>query len=81
DKCLIATGGHPRNLPEIAASGQEVLDRVTLFRNIKDVLPFFYTSFNNIVCLMSGELNPSVKKVPGSNLWSCRCCSQIVLIN
>ncbi|KAJ8028223.1 Apoptosis-inducing factor 1, mitochondrial [Holothuria leucospilota] len=36
DKCLIATGGTPRNLPEIEKAVQEVKDRVTLFRNIKD---------------------------------------------
>lgn len=35
-KCLIATGGTPRNLPEIEKAVQEVKDRVTLFRNIKD---------------------------------------------
>nr|APA32591.1 mitochondrial apoptosis-inducing factor 1 [Apostichopus japonicus] len=36
DKCLIATGGNPRNLPEIEKAGSDVMERVTLFRNIKD---------------------------------------------
>lgn len=36
DKCLIATGGSPRNLPEIEDGGKDVLNKVTLFRNIND---------------------------------------------
>uniref|UniRef100_A0ACB8FXB7 Apoptosis-inducing factor 1, mitochondrial n=1 Tax=Sphaerodactylus townsendi TaxID=933632 RepID=A0ACB8FXB7_9SAUR len=36
DKCLIATGGSPRNLPVIERAGKEVLRRVTLFRKIDD---------------------------------------------
>ncbi|KAJ6663312.1 hypothetical protein lerEdw1_010448 [Lerista edwardsae] len=36
DKCLIATGGSPRNLPMIERAGKDVLQRVTLFRKIED---------------------------------------------
>ncbi|XP_041453853.1 apoptosis-inducing factor 1, mitochondrial-like isoform X1 [Lytechinus variegatus] len=36
DKCLIATGGVPRNLASIEKAGSEVMERTTLFRNIND---------------------------------------------
>nr|XP_005494027.2 apoptosis-inducing factor 1, mitochondrial [Zonotrichia albicollis] len=36
DKCLIATGGSPRNLPAIERAGKEVQKRLTLFRKIED---------------------------------------------
>ncbi|XP_042334329.1 apoptosis-inducing factor 1, mitochondrial isoform X2 [Sceloporus undulatus] len=36
DKCLIATGGSPRNLPVIERGGKEVQERLTLFRKIED---------------------------------------------
>ncbi|XP_060105655.1 LOW QUALITY PROTEIN: apoptosis-inducing factor 1, mitochondrial [Heteronotia binoei] len=36
DKCLIATGGSPRNLPVIERAGKEVLQKLTLFRKIDD---------------------------------------------
>ncbi|XP_071949729.1 apoptosis-inducing factor 1, mitochondrial-like [Antedon mediterranea] len=36
DKCLIATGGTPRNLPAISRAGKDVEKRTTLFRNVKD---------------------------------------------
>ncbi|XP_022086812.1 apoptosis-inducing factor 1, mitochondrial-like [Acanthaster planci] len=36
DKCLLATGGTPRNLPAFRKAGEEVKKRTTLFRNIKD---------------------------------------------
>ncbi|XP_061454321.1 apoptosis-inducing factor 1, mitochondrial [Rhineura floridana] len=36
DKCLIATGGSPRNLPVIVRGGKEVQQRLTLFRKIED---------------------------------------------
>ncbi|CAG5878196.1 unnamed protein product [Menidia menidia] len=36
DKCLIATGGIPRNLQVIERAGEEVKDRTTLFRKIED---------------------------------------------
>jgi len=36
NKCLIATGGKPRNLPQLANAGEEILEKVTLFRNIED---------------------------------------------
>ncbi|XP_038057403.1 apoptosis-inducing factor 1, mitochondrial-like [Patiria miniata] len=38
DKCLLATGGTPRNLPAFRKAGEEVKKRITLFRNIKDFL-------------------------------------------
>ncbi|XP_078268402.1 apoptosis-inducing factor 1, mitochondrial isoform X5 [Rhinoraja longicauda] len=36
DKCLIATGGIPRNLPALERAGEEVQKRTTLFRKIED---------------------------------------------
>ncbi|XP_067404587.1 apoptosis-inducing factor 1, mitochondrial isoform X2 [Emydura macquarii macquarii] len=36
DKCLIATGGSPRNLPAIERAGKSVQQRLTLFRKIED---------------------------------------------
>ncbi|CAL1573749.1 unnamed protein product [Knipowitschia caucasica] len=36
DKCLIATGGIPRNLQVIEKAGDEVMKRTTLFRKIED---------------------------------------------
>ncbi|KAM9333518.1 apoptosis-inducing factor 1, mitochondrial [Pholidichthys leucotaenia] len=36
DKCLIATGGVPRNLQVIDRAGEEVMGRTTLFRKIED---------------------------------------------
>ncbi|XP_071613901.1 apoptosis-inducing factor 1, mitochondrial isoform X2 [Heliangelus exortis] len=36
DKCLIATGGTPRNLPAIERAGKDVQKRLTLFRKIED---------------------------------------------
>ena len=34
DKCLIATGGRPRNLPVFEKSPEVFKDKVTLFRNV-----------------------------------------------
>ncbi|XP_051981678.1 apoptosis-inducing factor 1, mitochondrial-like isoform X2 [Xyrauchen texanus] len=36
EKCLIATGGVPRNLQVIERAGEEVMRRTTLFRKIED---------------------------------------------
>ncbi|XP_033743429.1 apoptosis-inducing factor 1, mitochondrial-like [Pecten maximus] len=36
DKCLIATGGEPRNLPIFKEAPKEVKDRVTVFRTVDD---------------------------------------------
>ncbi|XP_061595956.1 apoptosis-inducing factor 1, mitochondrial isoform X2 [Cololabis saira] len=36
DKCLIATGGIPRNLQVVERAGEEVKKRTTLFRKIED---------------------------------------------
>ncbi|XP_055499893.1 apoptosis-inducing factor 1, mitochondrial isoform X6 [Leucoraja erinacea] len=36
DKCLIATGGIPRNLPSLERAGEEVQKRTTLFRKVED---------------------------------------------
>ncbi|XP_054244539.1 apoptosis-inducing factor 1, mitochondrial [Indicator indicator] len=36
DKCLIATGGTPRNLPALERAGKDVQRRLTLFRKIED---------------------------------------------
>ena len=34
DKCLIATGGKPKNIPVFAKATEEVQKRTTLFRNV-----------------------------------------------
>nr|XP_015207225.1 PREDICTED: apoptosis-inducing factor 1, mitochondrial isoform X2 [Lepisosteus oculatus] len=36
EKCLIATGGIPRNIQAIERAGEEVMKRTTLFRKIED---------------------------------------------
>ena len=36
DKCLIATGGQPKNLPAVEANWDKLKDNVTLFRNVED---------------------------------------------
>lgn len=36
DKCLIATGGIPRNLQVIERAGEDVMKRTTLFRKVED---------------------------------------------
>ncbi|KAM4663211.1 apoptosis-inducing factor 1, mitochondrial isoform 2-T2 [Discoglossus pictus] len=36
DKCLIATGGTPRNLSAIERAGEDVIKRTTLFRRVSD---------------------------------------------
>eukprot|EP00041_Stephanoeca_diplocostata_P018106 m.375667 g.375667 ORF g.375667 m.375667 type:complete len:700 (+) comp20922_c0_seq1:190-2289(+) len=36
NKCLLATGGKPRTLPVLASADEEVLQHVSLFRNIDD---------------------------------------------
>ncbi|XP_053329660.1 apoptosis-inducing factor 1, mitochondrial isoform X2 [Spea bombifrons] len=36
EKCLIATGGKPRNLPAIERAGEDVKQRTTLFRKVSD---------------------------------------------
>uniref|UniRef100_A0A4W3H6M6 Apoptosis-inducing factor 1, mitochondrial n=1 Tax=Callorhinchus milii TaxID=7868 RepID=A0A4W3H6M6_CALMI len=36
DKCLIATGGSPRNIPALERAGEDVRKRTTLFRRIED---------------------------------------------
>ena len=36
DKCLIATGGKPKSLPQLENIPQELKEHVTLFRKIED---------------------------------------------
>ena len=38
DKCLIATGGKPKNLPIFEKSWDKFKDKVTLFRNVRPIL-------------------------------------------
>ncbi|XP_069469194.1 apoptosis-inducing factor 1, mitochondrial isoform X2 [Ambystoma mexicanum] len=38
EKCLIATGGSPRSLPAIERAGEEVQQRTTLFRRVRDFI-------------------------------------------
>ncbi|KAH0631016.1 hypothetical protein JD844_004479 [Phrynosoma platyrhinos] len=69
DKCLIATGGSPRNLPVIERGGKEVQQRLTLFRkmfpengNMGKVLPEYLSNWTtNKVrrATSSGELHGS----------------------
>lgn len=40
DKCLIATGGKPKNLPYFEKSWEKFQDKVTLFRNVSARLKF-----------------------------------------
>jgi len=40
DKCLVATGGKPKNLPVFEKSWDKLKDKVTLFRNVNSVLYF-----------------------------------------
>ena len=35
EKCLLATGGKPKNLAVIEEAGPEVAEHVTLFRNVR----------------------------------------------
>lgn len=37
DKCLIATGGNPKNLPSVSKAGEEVMKRTTLYRKVRSV--------------------------------------------
>ncbi|GAA6235918.1 apoptosis-inducing factor 1, mitochondrial isoform X2 [Lates japonicus] len=46
DKCLIATGGVPRNLQAIERAGEEVMKRTTLFRKIEDFISLEKVSRN-----------------------------------
>jgi programmed cell death 8 (apoptosis-inducing factor) len=36
DKCLLATGGQPRNLPAVETNWESLKDKVTLFRGVDD---------------------------------------------
>jgi len=36
EKCLLATGGKPKGLPQLANVPEELKDKITLFRNIED---------------------------------------------
>ncbi|XP_033631918.1 apoptosis-inducing factor 1, mitochondrial-like [Asterias rubens] len=58
DKCLLATGGTPRNLPAIRKAGEEVEKRTTLFRTIKDFksLDEITQTAKNIVIIGGGFL-------------------------
>ena len=38
EKCLLATGGTPKNLPVIEEAGPEVAKHVTLFRNVRQYI-------------------------------------------
>ena len=37
DKCLVATGGKPKNLPVFEKSWDKLKDKVTLFRNVNSI--------------------------------------------
>lgn len=40
DKCLVATGGKPKNLPVFEKSWDKLKDKVTLFRNVNKIICF-----------------------------------------
>ncbi|XP_072302561.1 apoptosis-inducing factor 1, mitochondrial isoform X3 [Eucyclogobius newberryi] len=55
DKCLIATGGEPRNLQVIEKAGDEVMKRITLFRKIEDFKSLDNVSRNaNSITIIGG---------------------------
>ncbi|XP_072230386.1 apoptosis-inducing factor 1, mitochondrial isoform X8 [Leuresthes tenuis] len=55
DKCLIATGGIPRNLQVIDRAGEEVKQRTTLFRKIEDFKALDKVSRNvNSITIVGG---------------------------
>ncbi|KAK0153190.1 Apoptosis-inducing factor 1, mitochondrial [Merluccius polli] len=58
DKCLIATGGVPRNLQVIVRAGEEVMKRTTLFRKVEDfkVLDSVSRSVKSITIVGGGFL-------------------------
>ncbi|XP_074650754.1 apoptosis-inducing factor 1, mitochondrial-like [Tubulanus polymorphus] len=58
DKCLIATGGEPRNLPSILKAGPDVKEKTTLFRRIDDFkkLDSITRSINSIAIVGGGFL-------------------------
>ncbi|KAJ3589931.1 hypothetical protein NHX12_010771 [Muraenolepis orangiensis] len=58
DKCLIATGGVPRNLQVIERAGEEVMKRTTLFRKVEDfkVLDSVSRSVKSITIVGGGFL-------------------------
>ena len=41
DKCLIATGGKPKNLAVFEKSWDKLKDKVTLFRNVSPITLLF----------------------------------------
>ncbi|XP_059407091.1 apoptosis-inducing factor 1, mitochondrial-like isoform X3 [Carassius carassius] len=65
EKCLIATGGVPRNLQVIERAGEEVMKRTTLFRKIED-----FRSLEKI----SGEVK-SITIIGGGFLGSELACA------
>ncbi|XP_035522568.1 apoptosis-inducing factor 1, mitochondrial isoform X2 [Morone saxatilis] len=55
DKCLIATGGMPRNLQVIERAGEEVMKKTTLFRKIEDFKSLDKVSRNiNSITIIGG---------------------------
>ncbi|KAG7274145.1 hypothetical protein CRUP_011480, partial [Coryphaenoides rupestris] len=58
NKCLIATGGVPRNLQVIERAGEEVMKRTTLFRKVEDfkVLDSVSRSVKSITIVGGGFL-------------------------
>ena len=46
DKCLIATGGKPKNLPVFEKQWDKLKDKVTLFRNVRDEKTHHFNSYD-----------------------------------
>lgn len=58
DKCLLATGGKPRNLPVFSEAPAELQDKVSLYRTIPDYLKMdeLVSSVGSILVIGGGFL-------------------------
>ncbi|CAG02984.1 unnamed protein product, partial [Tetraodon nigroviridis] len=80
DKCLIATGGVPRNLQVIERAAEDVKSRATLFRKIEDFKSLDKVSRNieSITIIGGGFLGSELACALGRR---CKSCSIVVYRN
>lgn len=73
DKCLIATGGVPRNLQVIERAGEEVMKKTTLFRKIEDFksLDKVSRNINSITIIGGGFLGSELACALGRRSTEC----------
>ncbi|XP_068456508.1 apoptosis-inducing factor 1, mitochondrial isoform X2 [Clinocottus analis] len=73
DKCLIATGGVPRNLQVIERAGEEVVKRTTLFRKVEDFksLDKVSRSIKSITIIGGGFLGSELACALGRRSTEC----------